>query len=75
MKDARELMDGKFKSKERVLQSNWWIGMDQGMKEFLAKSEKCQKTKRFQHKTKNMLIQLTLCFNPIKDFKWISLVH
>ena len=38
--------EGQFKTKERILQSYWWPGMDQHINEHLRQCEKCQKTKK-----------------------------
>jgi hypothetical protein len=48
--------EGQFKTKERIMQSYWWRGMDQYINDFLANCEKCQKTKKYKHETKNELI-------------------
>ena len=37
--------EGQFKTKERILQSYWWPGMDQHINVLLQKCTKCQKTK------------------------------
>jgi hypothetical protein len=34
--------EGQFKTKERIMQSYWWRGMDQDINDFLSKCEKCQ---------------------------------
>jgi hypothetical protein len=41
--------EGQTKTKERILQSYWWRGMDQDINEFLEKCDKCQKAKKFKH--------------------------
>jgi hypothetical protein len=50
------------KTKERILQSYWWRGMDQDISDFLSKCDKCQKIKKFKHETKNSLIPLPTMF-------------
>jgi hypothetical protein len=52
------------KTKERILQSYWWRGMNQDINEFLEKCDKCQKTKKFKHSTENQLIPLLQCSEP-----------
>ena len=37
--------EGQFKTKERILQSYWWPGMNQHINEHLRQCEKCQKNK------------------------------
>jgi hypothetical protein len=53
--------EGQIKTKERILQSYWWKGMDGDIIKFLEKCDKCQKTKKFKHETKNKLIPLPQC--------------
>jgi hypothetical protein len=50
--------EGQTKTKERILQSYWWRGMDQDIIDFVSKCDKFQKTKKNKHLTKNPLIPL-----------------
>ncbi len=56
--------EGQFKTKERIMQSYWWRGMDQDINDFLKKCENCQKTKKYKHETKNELTPLPQCSEP-----------
>jgi hypothetical protein len=44
--------EGQFKTKERIMQPYCLRGMDKGINNFLAKCEKCQKTKKYNTKHK-----------------------
>ena len=38
--------EGQFKTKERILQSYWWPGMDEHINQHLRTCERCQLTKK-----------------------------
>ena len=56
--------EGQFKTKERILQSYWWPGMDQHINEHLRQCEKCQKTKKDKRATTNFVSPLPQCTMP-----------
>ena len=68
--------EGQFKTKERILQSYWWPGMDQHINDHLRQCETCQKTKKEKRATTQILCHLyhsVPC--PTKGYIWICLVH
>ncbi len=54
--------EGQTKTIERILQSYRWRGMDQDINDCLDKRDKCQKTKKFKHTTKNQTYPTTTMF-------------
>jgi hypothetical protein len=45
--------EGQFKTKERIIESYWWRGIDKDTNDFLAERDNCQKTKKFKQETMN----------------------
>ena len=56
--------EGQFKTKERILQSYWWPGMDKHINEHLQQCEKCQRTKKEKRATTNFVSPLPQCTMP-----------
>ena len=56
--------EGQYKTKERILQSYWWPGMDKEINDHLKTCDKCQKTKKLKKPTSNELQPLPQCTAP-----------
>ena len=56
--------EGQFKTKERILQSYWWPGMDEHINQHLRTCERCQLTKKHKKSTSNELHPLPQCTRP-----------
>ena len=56
--------EGQYKTKERILQSYWWPGMDKEINDHLKTCDKCQKTKKLKKQTSNELHPLPQCTAP-----------
>ena len=56
--------EGQYKTKERIIQSYWWPGMDQSINDHLQRCETCQKTKKPKQATTNFVSPLPQCTMP-----------
>ena len=56
--------EGQYKTKERLIQSYWWPGMDNSINRHLRECEKCQKTKKEKRPTTNFVSPLPQCTMP-----------
>ena len=68
--------EGQYKTKERIIQSYWWPGMDGQINKHLRECDKCQRTKK-DKKTNNKFFFPTSAMHNAKPedshgFVWTS---
>jgi hypothetical protein len=56
--------EGQYKTKERIIQSYWWPGMDNSINRHLKNCDRCQKTKKEKRQTTNFVSSLPQCTMP-----------
>ena len=56
--------EGQYKTKERIIQSYWWPGMDNSINRHLKSCDRCQKTKKEKRQTTNFVSPLPQCTMP-----------
>ena len=56
--------EGQYKTKERIIQSYWWPGMDNSINRHLKSCDRFQKTKKEKRQTTNFVSPLPQCTMP-----------